>query len=503
MPVRVGPADDRNPAMVAGYRVVRTLSSTERADILLGHAEHGTAPATVAIKVFRAGVEPESVGHEIAAMDGAAGLFLPGLLDLSTLPDGRVALVMERLSGETIGSVLARRGRVEPGEAVTMLAPMVVALGAVHSRGFVHARLGQATVTFDHDGRPVLTGLGALRPLPPYGVRDASDAASGDGRLDLIRADYARLTSLMRSVFDRLDNGSTAARQGQFIAAWFEGATSAVPFTPCLEELERRLFEWATPMPVHLSPDTPPGPAPVPGRIQLSEFPAEMPLGGGSPLLEDDSAGPLAAGPAVAPVAALARVRARLGARLAGKRSLVIVGAAVAVTVSALGLTVLPQRSEAPSAGGDHPVVSAHPSAPGPAATGTPEGAAALPDADHTTAVTGDDPAAAVPHLLAARAACIASTSVDCLAATNQAGSPLLAADIHAIELGRQGGKAPHAADYAGHTATLVERSGNSALLVLSPGEHDAQNKPASLLVVKGEAGWRLREFFEAMDHPG
>jgi len=38
----------------------------------------------------------------------------------------------------------------------------------------------------------------------------------------------------------------------------------------------------------------------------------------------------------------------------------------------------------------------------------------------------------------------------------------------------------------------LVQRLGDSALVFLGPG-----TEPASLLLVKGEAGWRIRDYLE------
>jgi hypothetical protein len=48
-----------------------------------------------------------------------------------------------------------------------------------------------------------------------------------------------------------------------------------------------------------------------------------------------------------------------------------------------------------------------------------------------------------------------------------------------------------------GFTATVQERRGNAALIVLTPAAGTRHTQPASALVIRGEAGWRLRELFD------
>jgi len=503
--------------VVAGYRVLRTLSSGERADIILGHAPQGTPAQAVAIKMFRHGADPASVEREIAALGGGPSGSFPRLIDVGTLADGRVVMVMERLGGGTVGSFLLRRGNhLHPGEAVTLIAPVVVALTAVHAMGFAHATLSPGTVTLDEDGRPVLTGLGGLRDLAPFGPRGIGPGETTNSRLDQIRADYARLTVFMRAVFDQLDGTTSEARQAEFLAAWFEGVTAAVPFHPCLDELERRLFEWAPAVPLRRDRDGH-GARDAPGRVVLPgvENPVEarqqgegMPDAdsgsghGSAPVrrlagwlailhLPDDIASTVIGGLDVSP---LASVMTRARNRIMAKRRAVIVAGCVATATTVLALTLL-QPAGPP---GDERMPESGP----PTAGAQPVSAAPFdaPDAAARAAIVGDDPVAAVPHLLAARSSCLAAEREDCLAGSDQAGSPIMAADLYRAQNLKDGASLGEHAAYAGHTAVLIERTGNSALLTLEPGAEAGYNKPASLLVIKGEAGWRLREIFEAVD---
>jgi len=497
--------------------VLRTLSSGGRADIILGHAPRGTTAEAVAIKMFRHGADPASVEREIAALGGGPSGCLPRLIDVGTVADGRVVVVMERLGGGTVGSFLVRRSnQLRPGEAVTLIAPVVVALAAVHAMGFAHATLSPGTVTLNEDGRPVLTGLGGLRDLAPFGPRGTGPGATTNSRLDQIRADYARLTVFMRAVFDQLDRTTSAARQSEFLAAWFEGATAAVPFHPCLDELERRLFEWAPAVPLmrdrdgHVAREVP-GRVVLPGVENLAEA---RPTGDGMPdadsgsahrsapvrrlaewlailHLPDDIASTVVGGLDVSP---LASVITGARNRIMAKRRALTVAGCVATATTVLALTLLqptgPQGEQGmpdsrPPTAGAQPVSAAPSDAP---------------DSASAAAIAGDDPVAAIPHLLAARFACLTAARADCLAGSDQAGSPVLAADLHRVQNLKEGGSLIPQADYARHTPVLIERTGNSALVTLEPGADAGYNKPASLLVIKGEAGWRLREIFEAVE---
>ena len=76
------------------------------------------------------------------------------------LEDGRVALVMPWLQGGSLGDLVAARGHLEPGEVVTVLAPVASALARLHGVGVVHADVSPGNVLLDVDGRPHLADLG-------------------------------------------------------------------------------------------------------------------------------------------------------------------------------------------------------------------------------------------------------------------------------------------------------------------------------------------------------
>jgi hypothetical protein len=499
------------PALIGGYTVLRKLASGSRSELYLGHSHFERSARSVAIKVFRSPPETEpaddlerersgAADPELAVLGGSGIVGLPRLLDVASLPDGRVALVLERLGGGTLASLLLGRRRFEPGEAVTILAPVAVALAGLHALGYSHSTLGPASVTFDAEGRPVLTGLGGLRELPPYGTHRAQPAV---GRLDVVRDDYARLTALMRGVFAHLDTTTVTGRQSEPIAAWFEMATSAVPFTPCLDQLERRLFAWTRACPVRLVADEETATSPVPARLQLS-----LPLDDRG--VDDDREADSDREPALRSWFRILQlpsdlagtvlrtlesgrrpaVPAWLSLRLAGKRRAIVVAACVTASITILALTLLPEAGN--QGAGRARLTSEGAQGPDDASQGTP----AVGPVERAV-LEGDDPVLAAPHLLRIRALCLEQASVVCLDSVNQAGSATMSADSYTVRMVQQGGPPASPVDYSSYQVILVERTGDSALVELAPDPGAEQKQPASLLLMKGEAGWRLREIFE------
>ncbi|MET0590509.1 MAG: hypothetical protein ABWZ77_04970, partial [Naasia sp.] len=102
--------------------------------------------------------------------------------------------------------------------------------------------------------------------------------------------------------------------------------------------------------------------------------------------------------------------------------------------------------------------------------------------------VQGDDPLAAVSALLAMRQRCIAAESPDCLDGVVQPGSVAEADALAAIEAVQAGETVPAPIPFDGE-APLVQRTGGSAIITAGS---------VSVLLVDGEAGWRLRDVFDS-----
>ncbi len=524
-------------AIVGGYRVVRRLGTSERADVYLGvptgsfedgAAEVGTR-TPVALKIYHVKTAGAVIEREIRVMTETTGARFAKLIDFATLSDGRVCIVQEHLAGSRLSRLIGDGRSLTPGEAVTILAPILAALAELLALGYVHEGLGQSSVIFDRSGRPVLTGLGRLRELPPAGS-DRSNVVEEVGR---------RVTAFALGVLDRVEPCWDAAVPDP--AAWLESIPPGIALRSLLDELERRLFAWAPASAVVMSvapwvpsagrrPEREGGWAPTEalrggraaapgpgfsllrakrqrrswGRVRrsgrsgrswtlLSEL--RTLLHG----LTSRQAGTRL--PAQLP----ARLRDRMALWLRVHRGPLLASSLVATAMCVLLLT-LGYQPEArggnagPAAGvvpAAAPGTASSSAAPRPASPGpnTKPGNAAADRA----AVEADEPVLAVRVLLRLRAGCLTAVSVACLDGTDQPGSAALVSDGQAVQEPHQGARAAPAREAARSAPSLVERRGDVALVavVLTDASTAGDSKPASILVVKGEAGWRIRQIFD------
>ena len=495
------------PALIAGYRVLRRLASSDRSDVYVGVAPvrpdltpggstpGGAAPeaddrgVSVVLKVFRPAADPAGVEREVLALTVLSRGRLAALLDLGTLPDGRTALVLEHVTGGSLSRFLGQQQWVRPGEAVTILAPVAAALVELHANGLVHTGLNLSTVLFDASGRPVLTGLGALRDLPGPGPRRADALVSVRGQVGLV----------VRAVLDQVHPRDAAGEARHTLDQWCAPIRHSEP-AGTVAELEHLLFAWAEAVPVRLNRHRGAADAPRPEvsgqllRRALPEArtPAPTTAAGGRAGRSgvERMLGALAShGRAVAgrlrklelkTPGALSRL---IRAGRSSRRGPLVLAAALTVASTGLALTAVgpPGTTNTPEA---HP----------PSASASPTHATPAKPTDE--AVSDDDPVLAVPALLELRSQCMHDVSVICLDAVHQAQSAALAEDTYALRMMQQkGGETPDPEPLETWTAALVERTGDAALVSLQA--PDPERQPASVLVVKGEAGWRIREIFD------
>ena len=210
------------PAEVGGYRVVRLLALGSRACTVLMHAAEETRVA----RLFSISCTPSLIDGELAVHDAvresAATLrdHAVELDDLVTLSDGRLALLFGHVGGPPLDEVLtAHRGRLTLGEAVTILAPLVSALDAAHAAGITGIGLRAADIRFSTAGAPVLTRLhgAVVGPILPERFR----ALEADYLADT--SAFARLCVVVSSSVshpDRaaLDTALQAPTQGRSLA---------------------------------------------------------------------------------------------------------------------------------------------------------------------------------------------------------------------------------------------------------------------------------------------
>lgn len=488
---------------VAGYRIVRKLAVRADSEIYLGHSpgqeSSGDGPHSVALTVYQPEASADRIEREITLRTDLEPGTVAALLDVTRLPDGRVCLVLEYLGGGTLTQVLRGKTPLSTGEAVTILAPVVTAVGRLHSAGFVLPRLGPAHILFDTTGRPVLGGLSSVEPAGDAGERTRS-----------VRSDYGRITALLRAVFSALDSADPSARRAETLASWFESAIADVPFVPDLQLLERRLFEWSAALPLRLGSVAPLA-ITAPDMVRERAEPVDLLPG---VLREAARVAASSTAPDVPERAGRRRSAAMtwllqwvdwnpasafaqwVRSMLRGRRRILLMGGVLAAAFTVVALLAL---SPEPTA-----INAAAPSATGTERANGSSGGKPQPTAEPSAAaaIAADDPVAATTALVELRAACLVAASVLCLDQVDQPGSAAHAADIYTVRLAQQGtatetNAAPGAGALVSNMAvpSLVERTGNAALVALTPSGGDS--KPASLLVIKGEAGWRLREIFD------
>ena len=160
---------------------------------------------------------------------------------------------------------------------------------------------------------------------------------------------------------------------------------------------------------------------------------------------------------------------------------------ALALVVAVLAIPAGSSRDDGRAASASpEPVRTAR--APGTAAPGTPR-------TGGSPALRSDDPVTALEALVEARAECYRQVSVRCLAEVDQAGSAALAADVASIRTIQEGGElsAVPGENVAG--VRLVQGLGDTALLRAA--NWSVNSEPASILIMRTEAGWRIRDYLE------
>jgi hypothetical protein len=501
------------------------------------------AARLVALRVYDADADGAAITTEVEAMAQVGAL--PALYDLATLADGRTCVVVERIAGPSLARLVLERG-LTCGEAVTVLAPIAVALGEFERHGFAHTRLAPSDVVFDDSGRPRLIGTGALRSLDaPH-----ADPAARTALLRDMSAAFAQLVDEVALV-------TRPAGALDPVRSLLAELLDARPFRTRPDEVERLLFALATPKPVMSLPgavvlgtaahrlDTagPPvaggpssGPRETPGDVvahapPASDLPNEPSVAGEraelpppaqrrwlpgifasvsgvvDEALPDETAGERSwrAGMSAARSEWPGVLAARCRALIAARSGVLIVGALAGAGALVLALTLVPPADEKPGRAA-HAAPASTPPQSGETATETaapasaePESAAPQPSAPESSAAESSaaDAAAATADLLRRREECFAELGLVCLEQVLQPGSGIDAADRVAL-VAAQGGEPGSRPEFALDAARVTGEMGG-AWLVEVP-YRDDERQPASVLVMRSEAGWRLREIFAATE---
>ncbi len=520
---------------VGGYRLVRKLGAGERAEIHLGHAgssEPPTGDRIAAIKIFRPSTDDASIDREIEALARASSRHLLELKDLATGRDGRPCLILPRLGSGNLGRLLAVRDDLEAGEAVSILVPLVEAVRELHRVGVAHGAVAPASILFDDGGAPVLARFGGVSLIGDFPQIDGGQSLTWALLDEEQRAidDRAGLWDLVGTVLDRLDRLSGGVNP-RSLATLRDCVDGSPPTERELAGLIDALFDLAPALPIRFDHhatreesesrssnrvDWYPHSTGEELKQNAGLQPAALPTVSGSAIPVPSLPVPSLPVPSL-PVPSLpvrsqaqsmvmsdrhehplAKLGSRIVAVLAPVRTPIWIAGGAGLGALVVALTVIPA---AHSETATEPFASATPSvtriakASGSAADIAPSKRAAT-DSGAASAIEGEDPLAAARALLAARTQCFIAQSLTCFTTVDQAGSAVIEADRDLVRRLKKGLPLPAEATLDGFTPRLIQQLGDSAIirLIAADGSAIAEKNPAPLLLVRSEAGWRIRD---------
>ncbi len=484
--------------LVAGFRLVRLLGRHERAEVHLGvsrRVANTDEPrrAPVAIKIYSDFTTEASINREITALERAAGAHVVPLLDVARAPTGRLCLVLERVPGMSLARLLETRASISVGEAVTVLAPLVATLARIHRSHVAHGGVRSTNVLFSDDGAPVLVGFGNARLID-----DEETVTPHEG-------DKLRLSDLraLRSLIEQTLHSSGSSEAVRSTLHSLDGVDLSAP--TWADAWLDVLFGLAEPLPVDIGRGMrqTEGSTGASGLLHASADDAEVtarrerrPRRRGVARGSSAVVSGLGAG-AHSLVTALRRVRRRFWAVTA----IAVAGVVALTTLSPTALETFGGRQGDP----DKTLLGESRSRIAPQSADDPARGEADPRAQSIAgdeAIVGDDPVAALPILLGERERCLRELSILCLDGVDHPDSPLMRADrafIDAAQSQDEDTRPETALMPPAGTMHVVERLGAASLLAAAVPDAllpDSNEQPASILLMKGEAGWRLREIF-------
>lgn len=209
---------------INGHKLESIAFMTRSGPLWHSHAPGGPA-ALVALRAGAAGEEAEGRWRAWARVEDP---HVVGLLDVARHADGRWALVMERVEGRTLETLLAVGQPRERAARERIVEGIRRGLGALHDSGVVHGDVCPANIVVRPDGEPVLVDL--IDPLE--GVLGTPGWSSGGagGR----RGDLESLALLARELGVEAGDPSETGGPG-------DGVHAPVPPTDDVAAIHRRL----------------------------------------------------------------------------------------------------------------------------------------------------------------------------------------------------------------------------------------------------------------------
>ena len=204
----------------ARYRVERRLARGGMATVY--EAVDLRLDRTVALKIMHPGLAEDSAFVSRFVREAKSAARLSDAHVVAVYDQGEdgdiVYLVMEYVAGRTVRDVLREYGRLTPEQALTILDPVLQALDAAHTAGFVHRDVKPENVLLTDDGRVKVADFGLARAI--------SAATSTAATQGLLIGTVAYLSP------EQVERGIADARSDVYGAGilLYEMVTGSVPF---------------------------------------------------------------------------------------------------------------------------------------------------------------------------------------------------------------------------------------------------------------------------------
>lgn len=163
---------------VPGYAVEELIGYGGSGEVWRGRETTSGQPVALKRLPIADAGQVQAARAEAALLSALDHPHLVGLHELVPVTDA-VVLVLDLAAGGSLADLLARRGRLAPGEVISALAPIGAALAYAHNEGVVHGDISAGNVVFTDTGFPLLADLGVARI-----VGDAAPARSTPAYVD-------------------------------------------------------------------------------------------------------------------------------------------------------------------------------------------------------------------------------------------------------------------------------------------------------------------------------
>lgn len=132
----------------------------------------GGPRGAAAVKILHAELagSPEALARFAREVDVLGRVRHPGIvevLEVGRADDGRPWFAMELLAGVDLDTHITQGGRLTPGAALAILAPVCDALACAHDDGVIHRDIKASNVFLAEDGRVVLLDFGIAKLSDP------------------------------------------------------------------------------------------------------------------------------------------------------------------------------------------------------------------------------------------------------------------------------------------------------------------------------------------------